>query len=330
VTRLARALVTGGAGFIGSHIVDELLRRGVETLVLDDFSTGSRDNLRQHAGDKLLKVRAGDVRRAAELLRGEGEVDVVFHEAAIASVPISVERPMLVHETNVNATLELMNFCLAAKVRRLVFASSAAVYGVLGGTEASEDIPCRPSSPYGASKLAVEDYLGAYEKTYGLETVALRYFNVYGPRQAFGNGYSGVITTFANQLLRGLSPTVFGDGGQTRDFVNVKDVVQANILAAESPYAVGGRFNVASGRSVSIIELLDSLKSVAGRPEISPTFAPPRAGDVRSGSASIRTIGRVLGYRPTVGLREGLSGLVEQIKSSREVVVRASQEPRRG
>jgi nucleoside-diphosphate-sugar epimerase len=325
MTKVARALVTGGAGFIGSHIVDELVRRGVETIVIDNFSTGSPDNLRQHSGSSLLKVFTGDIRRIGELLHGEGDIDVVFHEAAIASVPISVEQPMRVHDANVNATLEVMNFCLSAKVKRLVFASSAAVYGVLEGKTASERFPCRPSSPYGASKLAVEDYLSAYHETYGLETVALRYFNVYGPRQMFNNGYSGVITIFANQLLNRSSPTIFGDGRQTRDFVNVGDVVRANILGAESPAAAGERFNVASGESVSIVELLESLKDLAGRPDIGTTFAPPRRGDVRSGAASIRKITRILGYRPTVPLNEGLSSLLAHVKRGPGVVVRAQQ-----
>jgi nucleoside-diphosphate-sugar epimerase len=319
MTKVARAVVTGGAGFIGSHIVDELVRRGVETFVIDDFSTGSPENLRQHAGNGLVKVLVGDVRRTAELLRSAGGVDVVFHEAAIASVPISVEQPMRVHDANVNASLEVMEFCRRAEVRRLVFASSAAVYGVLDRKLASEEIPCRPSSPYGASKLAVEDYLSAYHKTYGLETVALRYFNVYGPRQAFNNGYSGVITIFAKQLAGGSSPTIFGDGLQTRDFVNVDDIVQANLLAAESPSPAGERFNVASGQSVSVIGLLDRLKSIAGRPDIAPTFAPPRPGDVRSGGASIRKIRAELGYFPMVQLGDGLSALLEQGRFERHL-----------
>jgi UDP-glucose 4-epimerase len=325
MTKIGRAVVTGGAGFIGSHIVDELARRGVETLVVDDFSTGSRENLRHHVGSKLVKVYPGDIRGMADLLRGAGDVDVVFHEAAIASVPISVEDPMRVHDTNVNATLEVLNFCRKAKVRRVVFASSAAVYGVVDGVPAAEDMLCHPSSPYGASKLAVEDYLSAYHKTYGLETVALRYFNVYGPRQAFNNGYSGVITIFANRILGGSSPTIFGDGGQTRDFVSVGDIVQANLLAAESPAAAGQAFNVASGRSVSIIELLECLESVAGSPNIAPTFAPTRPGDVRSGTASISKIMTALGYKPRVTLLEGLSALLEHIRASPDVVLSAPQ-----
>jgi nucleoside-diphosphate-sugar epimerase len=323
--KISRAIVTGGAGFIGSHIVDELARRGVETLVIDDFSTGSRENLRQHVGSKLVKVYPGDIRTMAELLRGAGDVDVVFHEAAIASVPISVEDPIRVHDTNVNATLDVLDFCRRGDVKRVVFASSAAVYGVLDGNAASEAMVCHPSSPYGASKLAVEDYLSAYHNTYGLETVALRYFNVYGPRQAFNNGYSGVITIFANRILSGSTPTIFGDGGQTRDFVNVSDIVQANLLAAESPAAAGQAFNVATGRSVSILELLECLESVAGAPNIAPIFAPTRPGDVRSGSASISKIKTELGYKPSVPLREGLSGLLEHVRGSPDVVVNAPQ-----
>jgi UDP-glucose 4-epimerase len=324
MTKISRAIVTGGAGFIGSHIVDELARRGVETLVVDDFSTGSRENLRDHIGSKLVKVYRGDIRDIAELLRGAGDVDVVFHEAAIASVPLSVEDPMRVHDTNVNATLEVLNFCRRANVRRVVFASSAAVYGVLDGNAASEDMVCHPASPYGASKLAVEDYLSAYQKTYGLETVALRYFNVYGPRQAFNNGYSGVITIFANRILSQSSPTIFGDGGQTRDFVSVRDIVQANLLAAESPAASGGTFNVATGRSVSLLELLECMESAAGVPRLEPIFAPQRPGDVRSGSASISKIKAALGYEPRVPLREGLSVLLEHVRGT-GVVVNAEQ-----
>ena len=324
MTKISRAIVTGGAGFIGSHVVDELARRGVETHVVDDFSTGSRENLHDHVGSKLVTIHHGDIRRIAELMRGAGDVDVVFHEAAIASVPISVEDPMRVHDTNVNATLEVLNFCRLANVRRVVFASSAAVYGVLDGKAASEDMVCHPASPYGASKLAVEDYLSAYQKTYGLETVALRYFNVYGPRQAFNNGYSGVITIFANRILMGSSPTIFGDGGQTRDFVSVRDIVQANLLAAESPAASGGTFNVATGRSVSLLELLESMESAAGVPRVEPIFAPQRPGDVRSGSASISKIKAALGYEPRVPLRDGLSALLEHVRGT-GVVLNAEQ-----
>ena len=311
---MSRALVTGGAGFIGSHIVDELIDRRVETLVIDDLSTGSMENLGQHESDPLLKMYVGDVREASKLLKGVGEIDVVFHEAAIASVPLSVSQPMRVHDANVTATIDLLRFCVAAKVKRFVFASSAAVYGAVDGRKASEDELCYPSSPYGASKLAVESYLSAFQRTYGLETVALRYFNVYGDKQRANDGYGGVITIFANSLISGINPTIYGDGLQTRDFVNVKDVARANLVAAEVENAAGQVFNVASGKSVSIMRLLELLRSIVQVPDIEPKFAAPRAGDVRSGSASIEKITRVLDYQPLFELKDGLADLVGHLK----------------
>lgn len=262
-SRPSRAMVTGGAGFIGSHIVDELLRKGVETIVVDDLSSGSMENLAHHRGDPLLRFVEGRVGQVGNILRDISGVDVVFHEAAIASVPKSVEDPALVHRVNVDETLELMNFCVSKRVKRFIFASSAAVYGVLREPLASEGLLCAPVSPYGASKLAVETYLSAFHKTYGLETVGLRYFNVYGPRQRL-NDYSGVITVFINSLLRKERPTIYGDGMQTRDFVFVKDVVRANMLAMESEFSAGEVFNVASGDSTTVIELLETLKRITG------------------------------------------------------------------
>ncbi|HXW02229.1 MAG TPA: NAD-dependent epimerase/dehydratase family protein, partial [Candidatus Nitrosotenuis sp.] len=234
--KISKALVTGGAGFIGSHIVDELLSRGIETIVIDDLSTGTLENLSEHRKNKLLHIIIGDARKAHELLRNVEGIDVVFHEAAIASVPRSVSEPMVVHDVNVNMSLELMNFCLRKDIKKFVFASSAAVYGVLQ-TKASEDLVCKPFSPYGASKLCVENYLNAYYQTYGLENVNLRYFNVYGPRQKL-NDYSGVITVFINTLLRRQTPTIHGDGSQVRDFVFIKDIVNANMLSMDSQAAV--------------------------------------------------------------------------------------------
>jgi len=262
-----KAIVTGGAGFIGSHIVDELLERKIETFVIDNLSTGSLENLKQHDGNKLLHVIIGDAKNIGKLMSGISDIDVVFHEAAIASITRSISEPMVVHDVNVNMSLEIMNFCVANKVRRLVFASSAAVYGIIKG-KASEESVCRPYSPYGATKLAVEDYLSAYYHTYGLETVALRYFNVFGPRQKL-NDYSGVITIFINQLMNKQTPTIFGDGLQTRDFINVKDIVQANMLCMDSKNAAGEMFNVATGNPTSILELLLTIKSVTGTEKIS-------------------------------------------------------------
>ncbi|MGI0049122.1 MAG: NAD-dependent epimerase/dehydratase family protein [Nitrososphaera sp.] len=320
--RITRALVTGGAGFIGSHIVDELVARGIETFVIDNLSTGTLDNLAQHRDSSLLHFMAGDAREAEALLQ-DTSIDVVFHEAAIASVPKSVSHPMLVHDVNVNMTLQLLNYCVKAGVKRFVFASSAAVYGILEG-KATEDMACRPNSPYGAGKLAVEDYLHAYRRTYGLETVMLRYFNVYGRRQRYSD-YSGVITIFINKLLEGSRPVIFGDGLQVRDFVHVDDIVQANMLAMESANAVGEMFNVASGRATSILELVRIVKELVGATGIDHQFAPPRPGDMKLGLASIDKIRAVLGYDAKVQMQEGLKGVTESISKLQVAKIRAGE-----
>jgi len=314
--KVSRAIVTGGAGFIGSHIVDELINRGIETYVIDNLRTGSIENLSQHEHNKLLRIVVGDAKHIERLLFGVSDIDIVFHEAAIASVPLSVSEPMLVHNVNVNMTLDVMNFCLAKNVKRIVFASSAAVYGVKN-SQASEEMVCKPFSPYGASKLAIEDYLAAYYNTYGLETVALRYFNVFGARQTL-NDYSGVITIFTNQLLHKQTPTVYGNGKQVRDFVHVKDIIQANMLAMESQKAVGDVFNVATGRSPSILELLEILKEITKTTDIQHRHGPKRPGDVQFGFADISKIKKILGYEAKITLKNGLMDLVEFFKKKPE------------
>jgi UDP-glucose 4-epimerase len=227
---------------------------------------------------------------------------------------------MVVHDVNVTMALQTMNFCVANDIRRFVFASSAAVYGVIGNVKASEDLLCFPSSPYGATKMCVENYLHAYQKTYGLEGVMLRYFNVYGPRQAMSD-YSGVITLFVNKILRREPVTIYGDGTQTRDFVNVRDIVQANMLALDADAAVDGVFNVASGSSTSILQLLEILKSAAHAVDLQQTFAHVRAGDVRFGNASVEKIESVLGYRRGVSMEEGLEELLRSAASALEIKV---------
>jgi UDP-glucose 4-epimerase len=307
--KVSKALVTGGAGFIGSHIVDELLKRGIETIIIDDLSTGSLANLSAHIKNKLCHIVIGDARKADELLRNVDGIDVVFHEAAIASVLRSVNEPMVVHDTNVNMTLELMNFCLRKNIKKFVFASSAAVYGVLG-TKASEDLVCKPYSPYGATKLCVENYLNSYYHTYGLENVNLRYFNVYGPRQKLSD-YSGVITVFINNLLRKQVPTIHGDGLQVRDFVFVKDIVNANMLSMDSPKAVGQTFNVATGSSTSIKNLLEVLQNITKTNDLGYQFGPKRAGDVKFGLAIAEKIKKDLGFEVRTPIEKGLGQVVE-------------------
>ncbi len=308
---ISTAIVTGGAGFIGSHIVDQLLKKNIETFVLDNFSTGSMENLVQNKNNKLLHIISGDIKNVSNLLSDVNSADVLFHEAAIASVPRSVEDPIFVHNVNVNSTLEVLDYCLKKKVKRFIFASSAAVYGKIKEPPAMENLPCAPSSPYGASKMAVEDYLNAYHNTYGLDTVILRYFNVFGPRQKT-NSYSGVITVFINNLLQGRNPTIFGDGGQTRDFVHVRDIAQANMISMESDQAVGEVFNVASGSAVSILGLFELIKDATGAKDALPQFADPAMGDVRIGAASIDKIKKSMGYNPRVRLDEGLAELVDE------------------
>jgi UDP-glucose 4-epimerase len=320
---VSRALVTGGAGFIGSHIVDELIARGIETYVIDNLSTGSIDNLIQHQGSSLLHLIVGDVRES-EMLLHDTNIDVVFHEAAIASVPKSVSHPMLVHDVNVNMTLQLLNYCVKAGIKKFIFASSAAVYGILE-RKAAEDMVCKPNSPYGASKLAVEDYLHAYQHTYGIETVMLRYFNVYGRRQRYSD-YSGVITVFANKLLVGEKPTIYGDGLQVRDFVHIEDIMQANMLAMGSANAVGEMFNVASGRATSILELARIVKEVMGASGVENDFGPERPGDMKLGLASIDKIKAVLGYDPKVHMQSGLRGVIDSISKLQMPRIRMSGE----
>jgi UDP-glucose 4-epimerase len=231
---------------------------------------------------------------------------------------------MLVHDVNVNMTLQLLNYCLKAGVKRFIFASSAAVYGILE-SEAIETLVCKPNSPYGASKLSVEDYLHAYQRTYGLETVMLRYFNVYGKRQRFSD-YSGVITIFANKLLVGERPVIFGDGLQMRDFVHVQDIVQANMLAMKSANAVGEMFNVASGKATSILELAEIIKRLLGIVGIQNIFAASRPGDMRLGLASIDKIKTILGYNSCVQMTEGLKEIIESIRKPQIAHMRAAGE----
>ena len=316
--KVSKAVVTGGAGFIGSHIVDELIKRGIETFVIDNLTTGTTENLKQHKTNDLLHLFLGDAKNIERFLFDINDIDVVFHQSAITSIPSSINDPMIVHDANVNTTLKVMNYCVSRNVKKFIFASSAAVYGKLENQKASEEFVCWPSSPYGASKLAVEDYLKAYQLTYELEPVILRYFNVYGPRQ-LKNDYSGVIPIFINQLLRGESPTIFGDGSQVRDFIHVQDIIQANMLAMENENAPGKIFNVATGNSMSVLELLKTLKEITKTENIKHKFGPPRGGDVKFSLAKNDKIKNTLSFSPTISSTEGLKQLVEYFRNMQEI-----------
>jgi len=298
-------LVTGGAGFIGSHIAEALLKRGDRVRVLDNLSTGNRANI-DHLG-KDVEFIEGDITCAETVAAAVKGVDSIFHEAALASVPRSVKDPLKTHEACVTGTLNVLNEGRLAGVRRLVYAASSSAYGDQPTSSKREtDLPA-PISPYGAAKFAGESYCRAFAATYGFETVAIRYFNVFGPRQDPNSQYSAVIPLFITAMLRGKQPTVYGDGGQSRDFTYIDNVVHGNLLAADAPAQdVSGRvFNVANGRTTSLLELLALLNRELGT-NIQPVHADARVGDVRESLADISAARRNLKYEPQVTFEEGL------------------------
>ncbi len=296
-------LVTGGAGFIGSHLVEALVERGDRVRVLDNLSTGFLANL--HGVRNRIEFIEGDLVDGPTVARAVEGVDTVFHEAALASVPRSVERPLETHAACVTGTLTLLDAARRAGVRRVVYAASSSAYGDQPCQSNREtDLPA-PISPYGAAKLAAEYYCRAFWATYGLETVALRYFNVFGPRQDPASPYSAVIPLFITAMLAGRQPVIYGDGRQSRDFTFVANVVQANLLAADAPDAAGRVFNAANGRSTSLLELLAAMNNLLGM-KIVPRYEPPRVGDVRESMADITLARTLLRYEPQVDFHEGL------------------------
>jgi len=303
-------LVTGGAGFIGSHIVDRLLDEGFKVRVLDNLSTGDKKNLVHHQNKKTFQFIEGDIRNfelAQKAVRG---VDAVIHEAALVSVTRSVENLLLSNEINVTGTLNLLKASADAHVKRFVLASSCAVYGDTETLPNHENLAPKPLSPYAVDKLAAEYYAKIFYDVYGLEAAILRYFNVYGPRQKH-SPYSGVISVLINRLLEDKPPTIYGDGEQTRDFVNVKDVVEANRLALSKREAVGEVFNISTGEPITINKLTETLQKITGRSSIKPVHAEPRLGDIKHSYGDITKAKRNLGYEPKVQLEKGLSELVK-------------------
>ncbi len=303
-----RFLVTGGAGFIGSNIVEELLQRGETVRVFDNFSTGKRENLA--AFRERIELVEGDLRDGPTVRQAAEGVDYVLHQAAIPSVPRSVDDPLETDAVNVTGTLNLLLAARDAGVRRVVFASSCAVYGDEPTLPKREDMLPWPKSPYAVSKLAGEHYCRTFSEVYGLETVALRYFNVFGPRQDPASDYAAVIPRFITRLLREEAPIVYGDGLQSRDFVYVANVVQANLLAATAPGVAGRVFNIAGGERYTLLDLIRILNDVLGT-AVAPIHEDSHPGDVRHSQADIGAAQRALGYRPTIDFAEGIRQTIE-------------------
>jgi nucleoside-diphosphate-sugar epimerase len=302
-------LITGGAGFIGSNIVEELVKRGEKVRVLDNFSTGKRDNLQPFVSK--LEVFEGDVRSYHIVREAVEGVDFVLHQAALPSVPRSVKDPLTSNEVNVVGTLNILNAAKDARVQRIVYASSSSIYGDLETLPKTEDMLPKPLSPYAVSKLAGEKYCQVFTKLYGLETVSLRYFNVFGPRQDPTSQYSAVIPKFVYGIKSEKPPVVYGDGEQSRDFTFVENVVQANLLACEKGLEelAGEVFNIACGKRVTINMLINTINELLGT-KVKPEYATPRAGDVKHSLANIGKAQQFLGYEAKVDFKEGMKKVI--------------------
>lgn len=310
-----KALVTGGAGFIGSHLAEALRQRGIRVVVLDNLSSGSLHNLDWGRGDDGLEFVKGDIRDAGLLAKVVPGCSRVFHHAALSSVPYSVAMPVESHAHNLDGTLNLLAAARDAGVKRFLFASSAAVYGDDDTTLKHEGLPPNPQSPYALQKYGSEKYAQLFHRLYGLETVALRYFNIFGPRQAFTSPYSGAIAKFCAGMLRGEAPVIFGDGRQSRDFTFVSDVITANLLAAEAAVeCVAGKvFNIATGQSITLLQLVAELNRLTSQ-RLQPRFEPPRPGEVRCSRADISAARRELGYDAKITLEQGLAATIEHYR----------------
>lgn len=304
------SLVTGGAGFIGSHIAAALGARDGRVRVADNLSTGYRHNLDAVPNVEFLEGDLADPAFAARAVEG---VDVVYHQAAIPSVPRSVNDPATSHRANVDASLNVLLAARDAGVRRVVYAGSSSAYGDTPLLPKREDMPPNPRSPYALQKLVAEQYCTLFTRLYGLETVTIRYFNVFGPRQDPTSAYSGVISQFAKALTEGRAPTIYGDGGQTRDFTYIDNVVDGVLRAADSPEASGEVINVATGGRISLLELFEAMKRLTGA-AVDPVFAEGRAGDVRDSQADIAKARRLLDYEPRVSFDEGLARTIAWYK----------------
>ena len=307
--------MTGGAGFIGSHVAAALSKRGARVRVIDDLSTGYRENIEEIDGDidfiNASLTDDGALKRALE------DVELIFHEAAIPSVPRSVSNPRETHRASVDATFSLLLAARESGVRRVVYAASSSAYGDQPELPKREAMRPDPLSPYAVAKLVGEYYAQVFTRTYNLETVSLRYFNVFGPRQDPSSQYSGVISKFISDLLSGKRPVIFGDGEQSRDFTYIANVVDGNLRAAETVAGVGHVINIANGQRTTLNELLEVVKKLVGKTDVSAEYKEPRAGDVRHSLADITRAREMLGYEPLVGLEEGLRHTIDWWHQSR-------------
>jgi len=308
-----KALVTGGAGFIGSHLVRALLERGDRVVILDNFSSGRRSNLDELAGD--IELVEGDLRSYERVHAAMDGVELVFHEGALPSVPRSVQDPLTTNEVNVGGTLNVLLAARDEGVRRVVFASSSSVYGDADGFPRDETQRPQPLSPYGVAKLAAESYCRAFWQVYGLETVSLRYFNVFGPRQDPHSQYAAVVPRFIARFLEGNPPVIYGDGNQSRDFTYVGNVVAGNLLAASAPNVAGEVLNVATGGSLTVNELSAAIQETLGI-DIEPVYEPARVGEIEHSTADVSRAARLLGYEPLHSVEEGLATTIDSLRTT--------------
>jgi nucleoside-diphosphate-sugar epimerase len=306
-----RVLVTGGGGFIGSHVAERLLGDGHEVVVLDNFATGRRENLMALVHD--LELVEGDIRSYERVHTAMRGCDIVLHQGGLPSVPRSVQDPLTSTEANITGTLNVLLNARDAGIRRVVYASSSSIYGADPTLPRREDVRPLPMAPYPVSKLAGEGFCRSFSTVYGLETVALRYFNVFGPRQDPRSQYSAVIPKFIVACLTGRRPVIFGDGEQSRDFTYVENVVEANVLAMTAPRVSGEVYNIACGDRITLNVLLATIKELTGAHDLEPIYEPTRPADVRHSLADIGKAAADFGYRPVVGIREGLRRTVESL-----------------
>jgi nucleoside-diphosphate-sugar epimerase len=310
-----RALVTGGAGFIGSSLAEELIRQGAKVRIIDNFVTGNRENVEEISGD--FDFIEGDLNDDAALAPAIADVDIVFHEAALPSVPRSVDNPRETHQACVNATFNLLVNAKESGVRRVIYAASSSAYGDQPTLPKVETMNPDPLSPYAAAKLMGEYYCRVFSQVYGLETLSLRYFNVFGPRQDPSSTYSGVISRFIDALMKNDTPVIYGDGEQSRDFTYIANVVDANIRAAQTSSGIGQVMNVANGERVSLNELLATVKKITGKTDVTAEYLPERKGDVKHSQADNTRAVEWLGYEKLVGLEEGLRNTIAWWETSR-------------